>query len=840
MGFGERPADEAFGIVCPFDGLFLTTTGGLLGAIELSGIDPDALTKADATRLAVMTANIFGSVPPFVAITQHYVHAEGTRITLRDRPASPLSHRLSKAREAALNGRGLATARLVHLFHYADPAGINTGFAAALGRLPMMAFDRNERRNILARLKAPNALLVREQELRQRAGQLKKVMEDAAAKWSLAMDARVMRPAECWRFIKFLANLDPRYLDCGRPIPVPPDDLALALANGDIETVQVEWVDMLKLNGPRSRYARFAAVTKTPSTPIGLWSLGGEAPIRARGNFVVTAHFSPLTEFAKSLKFRAARNNLERMRLDLKALFMADQIEDQAADADTALIRKKRAELERAEAIEDRWGLFFASIAVFDTEPERLIQSCDRLHTTLTSRGIELAWEVAGLPAAYRSLQAAGQSHSVRNATVTLSRCAAMSLIAKSATGSAVVPDLADEEAQYVLETEDGQPFWYSPYVGGRAFAVAVGPTRSGKSFFKNTLSAHFLKYGGFVRTLDIDPGTETLAAVFGAAGGVVRLEADDGSRRKGLNPFVAAGDGDDRGFVAHMLDLGLALLEANDTAETRALERHEQAAFDAAVLATLRLPPAMRSLEHLVAHLPRETQEKFSRWTAGGAYDGIFNATEDGIGALDIPLGVINLQAYRDNLRVLRPLFLDLFFRVTRLFEAPGNRALPKQLDIDEAHHPLAIPSFRAFLLKKVRTWAKFNASITLWTQSPGDYLAIDGWDAIRTAASTFIFLADGQMDEDLYKRAFRLSDGMCAAIRQLVPRREAFIVQPEIGIAKKVILVAEPEQRIINTSHPREVALRDRLIAEHGIEEGLKRAVAALDAVRPVAAAE
>jgi len=647
MAFGERPADEAFSVVCPFDGLFLTSTGGLLGGIELSGIDPDSLTRADATRLAVMTANILGALPPFVAVTQHYVHAEGTRITLRDR-ASPISHRLSKARETALNDRGLATARLVHLFHYTDPAGLNSGLSAALARLPMAAFDRAARQSILARLKAPSALLVREQELRQRAVQLKKVLEDAAAKWSLAMDARVMRPAECWRFIKFLANLDPGYLDCGRAIQVPPDDLALALANGDIQPVQIDWVDMLKINGPRPRYARFAAVTKTPANPIGLWSVGGEAMVRARGNFVVTAHFSPLTEFARSLKFRAARNNLERMRLDLKALFMADQIEDNATEADSALIRKKRAELERAEAIEDRWGLFFASIAVFDTDPHRLIQSCDRLHTTLTSRGVELAWEVAGLPAAYRAMQAAGHVHSVRNATVTLSRCAAMALIAKSATGSPIVPDLADEEAQYVLETEDGQPFWYSPYVGGRAFAVAVGPTRSGKTFFKNTLSAHFLKYGGFVRALDIDPGTETLAAVFGAAGGVVRLEADDAAKRKGLNPFVAAGEGDDRGFVAHMLDLGQALLAANDTPETQALERNEQAAFDEAVLATLRLPPHMRSLEHLVAHLPRETQEKFARWTAGGAYDGIFNAAEDGVGALDTALGVINLQAYR------------------------------------------------------------------------------------------------------------------------------------------------------------------------------------------------
>lgn len=830
MGFGEHPADEAYSVVCPFEGLFLTSTGGLLGAIELSGIDPDAQTMAEATRLAVMTANILGALPLFVAVTQHYVHAEGHRITLRDRPAKPLAHRLSKAREAALNSRGLATARLVHLFHYTDPAALNSGLGPALARLPMLAFDHAERRSILARLRAPQALLLREQELHQRAQQLRKVLADAAAKWSLTMEAKVLGLGECWRFIKFLGNFDPGYLDTNRPMQVPTDDLAVALANGDVQPVQVDWVDMLKIHGARPRYVRFAAVTKTPANPVGLWSLGNEAPIRARGNFMLTTHFSPLTELARSLKFRSARNNLERMRLDLKALFLADQIEESGQAPETLLIRKKRAELERAEAIEDRWGLFFSNIALFDSDPRRLIQDCDRLHTVLTARGIELAWEVAGLPVAYKAVQAAGQAHSVRNATVTLSRAAAMSLSARSATGAATVPDLAGEEAQYVLETADGQPFWYSPYVGGRAFTIAVGPTRSGKTFFKNTLSAHFLKYGGFVRALDIDPGTEALAAAWGKDGGVVRLDAEADGRRKGLNPFVAAGAGDDIAFVAHLLDLGQALLAANDTAETQTLERHEQLAFDAAVQATLRLPPAMRSLEHLVAHLPRETQEKFARWVSGGAYDGIFNAIQDGIGALDTPLGVINLQAYRDDLRVLRPLFLDLFFRVSRLFEAAPHRALPKQLDIDEAHHPLAIAAFRAFLLKKVRTWAKYNASITLWTQSPGDYLAIDGWDAIRTAASTFIFLADGQMDEDLYKRAFRLSDGMCAAIRRLVPRREAFIVQPEIGIAKTVILEAEPEQRIINTSHPRDVALRDRLIAEHGFEEGLKRAVAVL----------
>ena len=72
-------------------------------------------------------------------------------------------------------------------------------------------------------------------------------------------------------------------------------------------------------------------------------------------------------------------------------------------------------------------------------------------------------------------------------------------------------------------------------------------------------------------------------------------------------------------------------------------------------------------------------------------------------------------------------------------------------------------------------------------------------------------------------------LTDGMCDAIANLVPRREAFIVQPEIGVAKRVILQTEPEQAVINSSSPQDVALRRKLIAEQGIEEGLARTVEA-----------
>ena len=839
MPYGDRAADEAFSVLCPFAGLFLTGTGALIGAVELSGVDPDGMTKADAARLVAMTANIVNTLPVNIALSQYYVHAEGTTVTFRPRPSNPIAERLTKARETAVNTRGLTATRLVHFLEYADPEGWNGGFLSSLlTNLPRVTYDHAARTRLKAMISAPGAMILREEELRERAELLKKAMADYAAKWSLTMDATVLSPTRTWRFMKFLATLDNRYLDDALPIQVPLDDCGLALPAGDIEPIQIRHVDMLKLTGPRPRYVRFAPIIRAPKDPIGSWSLSAEAPLLTRGNYVLIAHFAPLSALQRGIKFRVARNRLERSRIDLGKMIsgMSGKNADPAPETEDYGFRRKREELERAEDIEDRFAEYFSQLCIYDEDPEQLLRSCDRLNTAVTSRLFGLTWENAGLPAAYRSFQPGGAATSIRKAMVTTVRASALSLVTKSSTGRQIIPDLGDpalkgEEALYLFETKDGQPFWYSPLVGGRAFVLAVGPTRSGKTYLKNTLTANFLKYGGFAREVDIDAGSETLAAFYGDDAGIVRLAADQDQAR-GLNPFVSCTGPGDLGFREHMITLALAFLEANDAEEGRSIDQFEQEKFDQAVQATINLPRHMQTLEHFFTHLPRETAVKFARWRRGGQYDGLFNASEDGIGAFDKKLGVFNLYNFRDIPRVLRPTLIELFFRVTRLFESEQHRFLPKMLDIDEAHHALSIPRFADWVVKKARTWAKFNSSITCWTQSPKEYLEVPGWHALRGAATTYFFMADGKMDRGLYQQAFGLSDGYCDAIANLVPRREAFIVQPEIGVAKTVILRTEPEQSVVNTSHPQEVALRTRLMAEYGVQDGLTRTIEALAA--------
>src|SRR5204863_4803904 len=106
------------------------------------------------------------------------------------------------------------------------------------------------------------------------------------------------------------------------------------------------------------------------------------------------------------------------------------------------------------------------------------------------------------------------------------------------------------------------RPFFFSNFIGGRAMLIGIGPIRSGKTFLKNTLATHFLKYGGVIRSIDIDPGTETLALAFGDDGGIFRVTADG---RHGLNPFVNYQGEGDIGFVVHLTTLLIEMMRAND-----------------------------------------------------------------------------------------------------------------------------------------------------------------------------------------------------------------------------------------------------------------------------------
>jgi type IV secretion system protein VirB4 len=821
----------AYGV---YNGFVLTKTGSLIGAIELSGRDPDGMAAIDHQGLTHIARVIYGALPKAIAVTQYFAHFEGAKVSLLRRE-HPISDLMSRQREAFLNGRDLCNSRLVHYFEV--QAGENSNkldVAGLVKHLAMAPISGASRRMVKQTLGKDGALLYLAEQLERQSWMLKDALAVLVAKWSGIMGVEQLGIDELWAHMRFLATLQPRRLDTARHETPPESNWDHFLSSGDVRHLRVHNMDVLKIDDAEHQYVKIGAVSRLGS-PVreGLWGHGDDSPARLRGNYLLMHRFTPFSEFKRSMLFRNKQTELERSAISPWDVLQGRErsLYEKQATMKPA-IADKIAELGEAEALDETWGQGHSFVAAFNPDPAQLRETVLSLDRACSNVGLSLVWEGVDLPYAYQTMQPGGQHKSMRDMVLNGTQSAAAALLYQSALGQPCVEDLGGEEAQYVLESRDGRPFFFSNFIGGRAMLVGIGPIRSGKTFLKNTLATHFLKYGGVIRAIDIDPGTETLAQAFGEDGGIFRVTADG---RHGLNPFVNYQGAHDIGFVVHMTELLVEMMRANDDPLLQQLAHNEQEYLDGAIRKTLLLPTSMRTLDSLVAHMPMQLAQKFTRWTRGtdpqmaGRYAPLFGATVDSAGGLDKRVGVYNLQAVRDDENAMRPLLLELFYRITRTFEDPAKRGVPKELHVDECHHALRLKSFAEYLVAKVRTWGKWGAGVQLWTQSPEELLRSDSWAAVRSAASTFVFMSDPKMDDALYRETFPfLQAGECEAIRSLIPKRQAFLVQQELGVAKIVNLVVEPEQYVMNTSHPREAAIRTALIEEHGYQRGMQLTLA------------
>lgn len=848
----KNSAEEYFSVIEPFSNRFtLTKNSTLLGAIEIGGRDPDGMSPAEHAAFCAIAQSIYGSLDRRVAITEYYSHFDGVKVTLRPRN-DPISHTLSQRREQYLNGQNLNGSRIVHYIELEPVENVNQlSPVDFLKHCGLALFEKRSRALLKHSTKnritsSEKTFLIEREQLDLMRMKLQDTIDEIQQKWAGLFSARQLSTQEMWAHMRFLATLQPQALIDGLHEAVPEEDMDIELTSGDIENVQVEKMEVLKLPGVTNVYAKLASVRrfarKGGKMLPGLWAAGERSPIRVPGNYVIMTHWRPMTELQRDLLFRKKNTELERSTLNFFDLLSGKESTnnlDKQAGIKPA-IKKKIEDLGIAESLPDVWGVGYSVLCVFGENAKQLRATATEMGAVLSNARISVTWESISIKEVFAAFHPGQSRESERDLYLTSSQFAAAALIYQSSPGQPLVKDLDDEEACYVLRSKDGSPFHYSSFINGRSMVIGVGPIRKGKTFFKNTLATHSQKYGGIYRAVDIDPGTEPIAGVFGSDAGIFRSGKDAES---GANPFASCRDKDDVDFKIHLLKLLTLMLETNDTPTYRQIDEDEQEKIGAAISNTMRLPKEMQNLSACIAHMPEKTQLKFARWVRpsrlnnsadAGWYAHLFDCDTDSIGALDKRIGVFNLQSLKETPALLRPVLADILYRITQAIEDPTRRSLPKTLDIDEAHYALGLPGFAKYLEQKIRTWGKWFGTVQMWTQSVSELMAIDGWAALRSAASTFIFFSDPEMDEALYRNAFPfLTAGECEAIRNLIPQKQAYILQPEIGVSKVIVIDVEPAQRVVNTSHPREAALRDSLIKKHGFEEGLRLAMIELEPV-------
>jgi len=804
----------------PQTGQVYTYTGGVFGAIELTGVDPTGLTPSQGSRISLLLRNVVQLLPLSVTLTQYYIHNDGVKIRLAERD-NPRSQLLSSRRQSFCNNvRNLNASRIFWTVEVHPEENLNRLFSAEfLKNLFNSMFDDEARRRLRLAFSGRDAFIVERQAFEKQCALLKETLKDLDLRLSfISDDNRLLDAGGIWRLQKFLATFNHHWLSPRRNVSVPSEMWDCLALDGDrVEPVTWRGVDMLKIPGEKPVYVRLASVLKIgdEAVPECAWALTEGRPVLQRGKYVYFTRFRPATALKKSMMISGKENELVRTQISLRDL-MTDSTSKEILDEKlrrNSHLTKMREELENISYSDERIGTCQVGIAVYDSDPDALLETCSDINSSV-SRTMQIVWESVAQLDAYQVMQPAFPRNTFRALQLNASQMGAASLFFKSHPG---IQDWElngrTEEAFYVFESDDGVPFFYTPIVKEKLLLLGNGATRGGKTFTKNCIASHFTKFGGLYNCLDIDPGSIPLANFFGDDGAAFTLDADF---QAGFNLFSMAQDANDRVFLTHLLDQVKAMAAENDSEQDKILtpDELENITSSARDLLTQQFSPhegrmSTITLSTLVSKCGQSVKRKLAQFVGNGIYSRLFDNKVDAIGVLNKPVAVYNLSGVKDNHNLARLVHREIFFRVVRLFESPEYRTTPKFFEIDEAQYTLSVPHAAEFATQKARTWFKHGGGMGFWTQNPEHYSALPEWTTLRSSASVFIFMPDNEATVKAFQDAYGFEQEEVEIIRKLKVKQQAYIKIPDMQIAKVINLHVEAEQYAICTSKSDEAAL-------------------------------
>ncbi|CCN39721.1 putative Type IV secretion system protein B4 [Vibrio nigripulchritudo FTn2] len=800
------------------DDACLTHKGNVLGGLYLSGVEPNTLGEGEREGLTFLLRNLIQKLPAEVSLSQYYFHYSSPEIGFKKR-AHKRAQFVSDRRSQFLNEeRNLQQSKLfwiVEIFNESDTSEVGAELIALCFQA---IFDADKRRRLKTVLSYRGETLIEQQNLLDMLDKLSETLESLELGISFrSHQNHVLSEHELFYLQKALVNLTPSYLESRKNAPKGHWDVLLA--NSDVRTVTIDGNQYLKIEGDNRVYARIASVRGCGigEVPTAAWASELQ-PVLQRGNYLYFNRFIPYSSQEKHKIVKDKEGDLYRSQLKISDFVTgnADSELIRARIEGTPQLKETLDELNTIAGESDKSGEWVGFIVIFDEDIKEIKKTAKKLKAVLENSDFFLLWETVGLLDAYKTMLIGCPGKPGRKMLLNTSQAAALSLFFRSNEG---IPSWyhgeRKEESLYIFESDDGVPFHYTPFVGDKCLVIGVGPTRSGKTFLKQCIATHFMKLGGMYTAMDIDPGSEALASFFKEDAKLFRV--DDIENTKGFNPFsMSKGSGDDA-FVRHMMKLIRLMLEMNEAAELRELNREEQREIESAIAHTMVKEGALKSFSAMLARCSPSVTEKLSKFKRGGIYGNLFDNDTDAIGALDKPYSVYNTQGVKDSEELAKLVNTEIFFRAVRLFEDPKYRTLAKFLEVDECQYTLAIPGEAEFLIAKARTWFKYGGGMGLWTQSVKHYSSLPEWSTLRSAATTFIFMSDPELTAQEYIDAFPfLSQQDCEVIQTLVPKRQALIIQMDVGIKKVINLFVEPSQYVIATSRPHEATIRDQIFKE------------------------
>jgi type IV secretory pathway VirB4 component len=160
-----------------------------------------------------------------------------------------------------------------------------------------------------------------------------------------------------------------------------------------------------------------------------------------------------------------------------------------------------------------------------------------------------------------------------------------------------------------------------------------------------------------------------------------------------------------------------------------------------------------------------------------------------------------------------LEPLLFYVLHRASNEIANTEKLATFKTFLLDEAWLFIKNETIRTYIVAAQKTWRKHNAAMILATQSIKELEESGMLAIVAESCPTKIFLANPEMNRQVYREAFHLNDTEIDIIADLIPPGEMLIRKAQSG--KKVRLNVDSVSYWIATNSARDNLLKREAFA-------------------------
>jgi len=532
----------------------------------------------------------------------------------------------------------------------------------------------------------------------------------------------------------------------------------------------------------------------------------------------VEASYSVVTEWKRedSGKTRRTIQMKRRHFHNTKRSFFSQVNMNDAPAQDVLLDDSKESQVrELGEGIKEielhgnYFGQFSLTIVIYDLDPAKVDRACAEFYKVFSVHDAQLYEENYNLLNAFLAAVPGNHAFNLRTLYLLNTNYADFSFLFTLDGGEPRNQHLRQEYLA-VLETNHHTPYFLNLHYRDVAHTMILGRTGAGKSFLLNFLITNLQKYDPHTFIFDLGGSFESLTHLFGGSYVRVGLESEDFK----INPFSLPPTKENLDFLALFLKV---LIQGSRAGELDpAIERDLYHQIENLYA----IDPALRTLGVLANTLGHDLGSRLAKWTRGGQFGFLFDNSEDTISFSRFQC--FDFQRMSQYPELLEPLLFYILHRANAVIADRQITSVFKAFFIDEAWVFLKNPSIQRYVVEALKTWRKHNAAMVLSTQSLDELKRSDILDVIIESCATKIFLANPDMDRDLYRRQFHLNENEVELISGLIPKQQFLIKTPELG--KVANLTVDAKSYWLYTNDPYDNKKRKEAFDAYGFERGLE----------------